>query len=394
MTAPRTIRNHFAYTGPVPRCDCDLLEGPVPCQPDALVHTELVERREVELPVDERRSVEAYVAEIRRCPACGHFWWSHQRSRTDLTMARDDETRVVGSITTEYGQAVRCADRDTAEAIDKWYARYVNALARRDRLVRESRGRNPDNEALRQAVKACIDLGAITRETRLLSNDSARSVRPSEATHESESRALQSAVAALEKDPADAAAQASLRKAQARCRASRLADPAVRGENWTELELWTPALAPMRQLQFRVWGVRNKAKGKAPGSPEHAALRAIEDAIAIAWTAHHAAVDWPGKDVEFHHLLEHARSLQPGVVTGDTASWAHPFKVCKRLRELVEREGVTPSWRVDVPDWIAQRTGLPDGAKRMHEDNCRRAYLDKWRRERARLGPGTPPPKD
>lgn len=68
--------------------------------------------------------------------------------------------------------------------------------------------------------------------------------------------------------------------------------------------------------------------------------------------------------------------------------------MCKLLREVVEREGVTPPWRVTVQDWIAQRTGLPDGAKQKHDNFCRRTDLDKWRRERARLGPGSPPPKD
>lgn len=390
----RSAHNHFAYKGPVPRCDCDLLETRFPCQPGELVHAELVERREVEQPVNEGRATACYTVEVRRCPACGIFWWSHIRSKTDVTTARDDETRVVGSVTSTHGQAVRCADRDTAEATGNWYARFVAALAHRDRLAREFSGRNPDNATLRRAVKACIDLGDITRETRLLAFDSARSVRPSDATHAAESRAMQAAVGALERDPADAAALAALKKGQSRCRASRFVDPAVRAENWTELELWSPALAPMRQLQFRIWQARSKAQGKAVGSPEHLALREIEDGIARSWTAHHASMDWPGKDVEFHFLLEHARSLQPGVVAGDTASWTHPQQVCKRLRELVEREGVAPSWRVTVPAWIAQRTGLPDGAKRSHEDACRRAYLDKWRRERARLGPATPPPRD
>lgn len=151
-------------------------------------------------------------------------------------------------------------------------------------------------------------------------------------------------------------------------------------------ELWTPALAGMRQLEFQIWSVRHAAQGKALGSPEHSALRRIEDAIAAAWTEHQRRAEWPGPELEFHALVEHARTLRPEVVAGDRASWLHPEQVCQRIRELLTRLGVKPSWRVCVDHWIAERVGLPDARKRNHHDMCRRALLDKRRRERQRLG--------
>jgi hypothetical protein len=197
---------------------------------------------------------------------------------------------------------------------------------------------------------------------------------------------LRACIDILEKTPDDAPAWQELKTLQGWCQQARLLDPAAKPEHWTAQELWTPALAGVDKLEFQISGVRNAAQGKPLGSPEHRELRRIEDAIATAWTAHMRTMEWPSPDIELHCLVEHAALLRPETVKGDTASWEHPRQVCMRIYRLLSQHGVVPSWRMTVSDWVAERTGLPDGAKRTHENACRRALLDKRRRERQRLG--------
>ncbi len=368
------ISDHFAYTGPEPKCDCDLLQTEYCCQHEDLVHTRLVDQQRLDISLDDDRQSASYVIEIRQCPTCALFWWMHMHSVTHHTHERDSEV-VIGSVTTGISAAVRCPDRQSAEELTQWFPRHLDARARCERIHR-SRGNN-----LFGAVRACADLAALNSRTQILAASSALP-RASNSTRGRHGARMQSCIASLETDPGNVAAWEELQKLQRWCRGERLLDPAVTAENWTAEELWTPALAGVRQLETRIWDARNAATGKKVGSSEHAELRRIEDAIASARSKHMRVMDWPSPEVEFHCLIEHAKLLRPEIIRGDTASWVHPKEVCQRIYWLISRLGVKPSWRIAVPAWIAERTGLPDGRKRTHENACRDALLRKRRAAR------------
>ena len=376
--AHQKTHNYFAYTGPEPKCDCDLLQTEYCCQHTDLVHTRLVDEVLLDLSLDEGRQHASYRIEIRQCPICLQLWWMHLHGATHYTHERDSEV-VIGSVDVTFSSAVRCPDRAAADELTEWFPRHLEALTRCARIDRT----NANN--LIGAVRVCLEIAALNPRTLMLT-DSCTVPRESSRTRQRYDARMKAYIERLEEVPDDHAAWQELHKLQRWCHGERLLDPAVKPENWTTEELWTPALAGVRQLEFSIWAARNAAQKKALGSPEHQELRRIEDGIAARWSEYMRTMEWPSVEVEFHCLLEHAKTLYPEVVAGDKASWEHPRLVCMRLYRLISRLGVKPSWRVDAPDWIAERTGLPDGKKRTHENACRSALLDLRRRERQRVG--------
>jgi hypothetical protein len=369
----RTVRDYFAYQGPPPRCDCDLLQTEYCCQHEDLVHTVLVEQPLLDERTSDGTPID-YRIEIRRCPVCELWWWMHLRNEVHHTYERDTET-VIGSVGVTFSSAVRCPTLPNAYQLNAWFPRFLAAYQHCQRLHRE---RSP---ALFDAARICAELAARDARTALLA-DTFHLPRASDVTLAEHRPRLAECIAALEKRPDDLTIADELLSLQRLCWRDRLRDAAVKPEHWTIEEVWSPALAGVSRWEYEITALRHAARGKAIGSPEHRALRRMEDAIATAWQRH-GQREWPHPTIEFHFLLEHAKTLQPDVVAGDKASWEHPRQVCMRLYRLLKDHGVVPSWRVQVPAWIAERTGLPDGAKRTHDDACRRALLSKRRSQRA-----------
>ena len=353
----RKTHNYFAYTGPEPKCDCDLLQTEYCCQHEDLVHTQLIAEERLDLSLDEGRQHASYRIEIRQCPICMQLWWMHLQGATHYTHERDSMV-VIGSVNVTFSSAVRCPDRASADELTQWLPRYQDAIARAVRIDR-TKGN------LIGAVRACVELAALNPRTQMLAG-SGSIPRESSRTRQRHDARMKACIEILEQSPDDAAAWQELKKLQRWCQQEHLLDPAFMPEHWTAEELWTPALAGIGSFEFAISAVRNAAQGKALGSPEHIELRRLEDAIATRWTEHMRIMEWPSLEVEFHCLLEHAKLLYPETVAGDTASWDHPKQVCMRIYWLLSRLGVKPSWRVTAPGWIAERTGLPDGQKRTH----------------------------
>ena len=301
MVSPyHTVRDHFAYTGPEPKCDCDLLQTEYCCQHEDLVHTRLLETQQLDLSLDEGRQHASYRIELHQCPTCQQLWWMHLRDETHETHERDSMPPVViGTVAVTFSSAVRCPDRASAAELTQWFPRHLDALARCQRIHRERHG------DLIGAVRACVELAALNPLTAMLA-DNAGLPRESDNTRVRHDARLSTCIDTLENSPNDTAAAQELKQLQRWCQQERLLDPAVKPEHWTVEELWTPALAGVRKLEFQIWEVRNAAQGKALGSSEHAALRRIEDAIAAAWTEHMRVIEWPSPAIEFHFLLEHA----------------------------------------------------------------------------------------
>ena len=276
----RTVRDHFAYQGPEPKCDCELLQTEYCCQHEDLVHTRLVDEQQLDLSLDDGRRHASYRIELHQCPTCQQLWWMHLRGETHQTYERDSMPPVViGSVAVTFSSAVRCPDRASADELTQWLPRHLDARARCERIHRARHG------DLIGAVRACIELAAINPRTAMLA-DSTQLPRSSDDTRVRHDARLRACVEILEKSPDDAQAWEELQKWQRWCQQARLLDPASKPEHWTIEELWSPALAGVRKLEFEVLDVRNAAQGKALGSPEHTALRRIEDAIAVAWSRH------------------------------------------------------------------------------------------------------------
>jgi len=346
-------------------CDCELLPFEYPTILEELVHTRLVDAQPLELSLDAGHSRAQYTIEVRQCPDCGQWWWAERSSRVDITYARDsDNTVPVGSVHVELSSAVRCADHDEAHALTSWWAEYQEALAVRDRYARKDDGRG---------VARCIELGARSAATQMLSESTARSVKLARNTRAALDREMQACIEILNRKPDDEAAWTELQRLQRRCALARGWDAAAEPQDWTIEEWWTPALAGVSRLEFELHAVRHAARGKALGSPEHLELRRCEDELATRWEAHCARVEWPSLAVGFHALLEHAKLLQPLVVAGDMASWRHPDRIGRILREWFKDGVVTPTRHLAVAPWLAARTGLPDSHIR-HEERNRANY--------------------
>ena len=360
-------------------CDCALLPNDHPTLPEQLVHTRQVHGQTLELSLDEGRAHATYRIEIHHCPNCGQWWWAERSRRTDITYARDSDPPVaIGSVDVELGSAVRCADRAEADGLTRWWAEYQNAITRRDRLARHGDGRD---------VQRCIDLGNTSAATRQLSESTARTHKLSRDARARHERELRQCIDTLEHAPEDAVAWQALQRLQARCALARSWDAAVEPQDWTREEWWTPALSGSWRLEFEIHAARHAARGKPLGSPEHEALRRIEDAIATRWEAHCERVAWPSPAVAFHALLEHAMSLEPMVVRGDMASWRHPDAVGRRLRALLQSGAVEITRHMAVPAWLATRTGLPDGHEYQQQRNAAKYWLEVRRARRASAQP-------
>ncbi|MGE4070183.1 MAG: hypothetical protein AB7E72_03325 [Lysobacterales bacterium] len=357
-------------------CDCELLPQDHCIQPEELVHTELLTSAQLDAPVDEGRGHVCYQSAHRRCPMCGQEWWLYGRERSDLTYARDDESQPVGSVSYVVGQAVRCADADEAAMLDAWLPRYLDALARRDRLysLYGECMHALSNDALRAAIVICVELSECSAATRMLGETSARACKMAAAVRRDLTPQMWHCVTRLEARADDEATWQLLLACQRTCAEARLSDPAREMRDWTIEEWWTPALAGLRQYQFEIHALRDAAQGKALGSPQHSALRACEDAIASCWERHLETVHWPHPEVAFMALVEHALSLRPMVVARDLASWTHPDRIGRELRALLDGHQIKPGRQVAVPPWLAARTGLPDARER-HE---KRAAANYW----------------
>jgi len=372
---------------PASICDCALLPDEHCCQREDLVHAQELASERCDAPVDEGRRHVSYTRVHLRCPNCGQFWWLHSQDRTDHTYARDDETTIVGSVSYSVSHAVRCVDERELAMLDAWLPRYFDALAQRDRLFAEAAGRA--TPGARAAIVSCIDLAASSAATRMLGETTARARKLADTVRRDLHDRLTRTIAALEAQPDDAEAWKTLERCQQRCAAARLDDSAREMTDWTMEEWWTPALAGVGRLEFEIHALRNAARGKAVGSPEHAALRASEDEIAARWNRHLERVAWPHPEVAFVALLAHAQSLAPMVVARDMASWAQPDRIGRALRGLLDSGQVTPTRHMDVVPWLAARTGLPDAHAR-HEARAaanywlpiRRARREAERRER------------
>jgi hypothetical protein len=356
-------------------CDCALLPEDHPTLPEYLAHTDLLHEESLELSLDEGRVQATYHVEFRRCPNCSQWWWAERSRRTDITHARDsDPPLAIGSVSVALGSAVRCSGRAEADALTRWWADYQDAIARRDRMAEQGDGRD---------VQRCIDLGHVSVATRQLSESTARTFKRSRDARARHERELRQCIDTLEDFPEDAAAWQALQRLQARCALARAWDAAVEPQDWTREEWWTPALSGSWRLEFEIHAARHAARGKALGSPEHVALRRIEDAIAVRWEAHCERVAWPSPAVAFHALLDHATSLEPMVVRGDMASWQHPDAIGRRLRALLKSGAVEVTRHMTVPAWLATRTGLPDGHERQQQRNAANYWLGIRRAHRA-----------
>lgn len=362
-------------------CDCELLPKDYVCQREDLVHTREVACEKLEVQVDGGRRQVSYTREHRCCPMCDQAWWWYGQSRTDLTYARDDETRVVGSVSWQAGAAVRCGGRADWAMLDAWLPCYLDALAVRDRQNELSRGR-PVN-ALRAAIEACVALAERNEATRMLAETTARARKLASGVLSDLHPKMTAAIGALETNPDDAGSWKVLADGQRRCAEARLDDPAREQNDWTIEEWWTPALVGVARLQFEIHALRHAARGTQLGSPEHQALRACEDAIAAKWCRHLERVAWPHPEAAFVALLAHAESLQPLVVAGDMASWTHPDRIGRALRALLESGAVIPTRHVQVASWLAARTGLPDARQRFEARAAASYWLPIRRARRA-----------
>jgi len=364
-------------------CDCVLLPNDYCTQREELVHTRSLASEVCDAPVNGGKQHITYTRELLQCPMCGQDWWSYSQARTDHTYARDDETTVVGSVSYSVSHAVRCADAAEAQQLDAWLPRYLAALADREALFAKANGRagGRHGPALLAAIKLCIELAEQSAATRMLSETSARARKLGNAERNHLHAELTQSVAILETKPEDRSTWERLRGYQRACADARLADPALQASDWTMEEWWTPALAGMRKLAFEIHAVRHAARGKALGSPEHRALRAIEDAIAARWKLHVQTVQWPHPECAFIAMVEHAKTIEPIVVARDMASWAYPDWICRQITNLLESGTVRPSRLVDVPQWMAVRTGLPDARER-HQARAAVSYWLPIRRSR------------
>jgi hypothetical protein len=66
----RTVRDHFAWGGPEPRCDCDLLPTEYCCQEADLVHTRLIDHQQLDLSLDDGRQHASGGVRNFVCEAC------------------------------------------------------------------------------------------------------------------------------------------------------------------------------------------------------------------------------------------------------------------------------------------------------------------------------------
>jgi len=363
-------------------CDCALLPTDYPTQGGELPHTEVLAETPLELSLDGSSAHLALHCEHRLCARCGQHWWLYRRDRVDLTYDRDDETRIVGKVASSDSPAVRADDRAAQQRLDDWVGDYFSALARRDRLNRRDAGRR--TVALVDAVRQCIGLADQSRSTAQLAETTARAVKLADPVRRHCNDTLQRTIAALEADPQAVSVWAQLQAAQRTCAEARLDDPARELRDWSWEEWWTPALAGMRRRQTALPALRTAARGSAMGSAAHLALRDAEDAIAAQWRLHLDQVQWPHPDAAFVATLEHALSLEPMVVKGDRASWNHADRIGSALKSLIQ-QGVTPDRHVEVPGWLAARTGLPDTRKRYEAHAAARYWLD-IRRARRKAG--------
>ena len=364
-------------------CDCELLPKEYCCQREDLVHTEEQLSSQCECVVDDGRQTVSYTSEHRRCSMCGQIWWLYSQSRTDHTYARDDEYQIVGSVSYATSYAVRCADTAELVMLDAWLPCYFAALARRDRLFVQNGGR--PNDQLRAAVRECIALSERSAATRLLGDTSARAKKMSSALRTRLFEKMRHCIAQLETQPEDLACWTTLQEFQLACANARLDDPARELSDWTIEEWWTPALAGIRPLEFEIHALRQSARGKTLGSLEHRTLRNCEDAIAKHWIAHLAQVKWPHQEAAFMALLTHAQLLEPLVVARDMASWVHPDRIGRLLKDLLATGQVQLTRHIVAAPWLALRTGLPD-ARARHLTRTAAGYWLPIRRARRAAG--------
>ena len=344
---------------------------PCPGTPHALLqdlgHTAVVDAGG--FPALRREAYPGYFSthgwELRRCEACGAWWWTQVTDTDHPTYDRGDEQTVRSVVHDRSGVGLRCADEAAARALVDWYPELVRAAVDFDRVTR--REEEPD-VALARAAHAALaplvarhpgagKLGCVIEVAAILPH-----WRGADVLFERLRGRMQALVEHLKKQPADAAAIAELSGLQARCAAARDAEAVPDHHRVDLLELWTVALAPAHAAWWERQQLRFHAQRPEPAVRTR--ILALDRAIDASWRTFLRAVRCPTPVIELRLLHRHLSDLAPSVYPFDDANWHAAEEVAMRVKTLMARHGL--GWEPDqlLHEEVEKRLGLPPTCER------------------------------
>lgn len=297
---------------------------------------------------------------IRHCTACDSWWWMQFGTTIHHTYDRNDEQRIIGTISDTDGNALRCADRAAAEELITAYPEFAKAAARfQQTFPRFGHGDPPEAakayallQPLLRRYPAARYLQCVLRPDVSLEHWRQADVRIAPMRlrmHELMER--------LMRHPDDPDGATELTRLQQRCADLRAAEPEPDWHHVDMSELWTTALAPA----FRAISERCPLLSRQRELDAAARVRfiALQRSIEAAWGAFMGEVRIPAPLIEFRLLVQQLIDLHPQGVIVDPAVWDRPERIALRLHTLMRRHGVgwerEPILDVDTE----RRLGLP-----------------------------------
>jgi hypothetical protein len=326
-----------------------------------LGHADLIAEGDFELPVPPYpRHVNQERWAIRHCQACGIWWWMQSATTTHHTYDRSDEQRIVGSVTSTDGNALRCTDRTAAEALTADYPDFAKAAARFQQTFPRFDYGDPPEAAKAYALlqpllrrhPAARYLQCVLRPDVSLEHWQQADVRVAPLRQR-----MHALMESLMRQPDDTAGAAELARLQQRCAEVRAAEPVPDWHHVDMSELWTPVLAPT----FRAISERQPmlSQQRTLDAAARARFIVLQRCIEAAWVAFLAEARIPAPRIEFRLLVQQLSELHPQGVTVDPAVWDRPERIALRLRTLMQRHGL--GWERDqfLSVEVERRLGLP-----------------------------------